>query len=509
MARRRGRERRRERKLPNIVPPGLVGGWYKPLRDDDVKRIHQASLQVLERTGIEVMPSECREIFRQAGANVDDDNNRVYIPRSLVEDALAIARNEVILCGRDPRHDIVLGGRRVHMGTGGAAVKVLDLDTQQVRESTLADVANIGRLVDALDNIHFYLRACVARDIPTELLDINTYYAAATNTTKHVTVNCFSVQTAREVIELAAMIVGSQEALRQRPTVSFTACWTVSPLRYAPETVEVVTEVVRQEMPVFLSSAPQSGATSPAALAGTLVQINAEELSGLVYTQLVKPGAPVVLGYVPSVSDLRTGNFVGGATEFALMNAAVAQLGQFYNLPVYNSSGLADSKMPDIQAGYEKGITGLAAALAGANYVHHSAGFLESMLTVAYEQYVIDDDINGSIMRAVRGIEVTDETLSVDLIDQVCRGGAGHYLGTPQSLELMNTEYYYPHTGNRQQREDWEEAGSLDMWARARQKATEILQTHRPDPIAPEVDVAIRERFEILLSPELAGTKRN
>ena len=509
MARRRSRENRRERKLPNIVPPGLVGGWYKPLRDDDVKRIHQASLQVLERTGIEVMPSECREIFQQAGANVDDDNNRVYIPRSLVEDALATARNEVILCGRDPRHDIVLGGRRVHMGTGGAAVKVLDLDTQQVRESTLADVANIGRLVDALDNIHFYLRACVARDIPTELLDINTYYAAATSTTKHVTVNCFSVQTVRDVIELAAMIAGSRAALRQRPTVSFTACWTVSPLRYAPETVEVVTEVVRQEMPVFLSSAPQSGATSPAALAGTLVQINAEELSGLVYTQLVKPGTPVVLGYVPSVSDLRTGNFVGGATEFALMNAAVAQLGQFYNLPVYNSSGLADSKVPDIQAGYEKGITSLAAALAGANYIHHSAGFLESMLTVAYEQYVIDDDINGSIMRAVRGIEVTADTLSVDLIDQVCRGGAGHYLGTPQSLELMNTEYYYPHTGNRQQREDWEEAGSLDMWARARQKATEILQTHQPDPIAPDVDAAIRERFEILLSPDLAGTKRN
>lgn len=130
--------------------------------------------------------------------------------------------------------------------------------------------------------------------------------------------------------------------------------------------------------------------------AGSLVQINAEELSGLVYTQLVKPGTLVVLGYVPSVSNLRTCNFIGGAPEFALMHAAVAQLGQFYNLPVYNSSGLADSKVPDIQAGYEKGITSLAAALAGANYIHHSTGLLESMLTVAYELYVIDDDINGS-----------------------------------------------------------------------------------------------------------------
>jgi trimethylamine--corrinoid protein Co-methyltransferase len=476
----------------------MAGGGYKPLKLEEVERIHEASLQVLERTGIQVLPSECREILKRAGARLDREQNRVFIPRSMVEDALSTAQESVLLCGRDPRHDITLGGTRVHMGTGGAAVKVLDLETRQVRESTLADVANIGRLVDALDNIHFYLRACVARDIPTELLDINTYYAAMSNTTKHVTGNCFSVRSARDVIEMAAMVAGGREPLRERPIISFITCWTVSPLRYAPETVEVLTEVVRQEMPVFLSSAPQAGATSPAALAGTLVQINAEELSGITYTQLVKPGTPVVLGYVPSVSDLRSGNFVGGTPEFALMNAAVAQLGQFYNLPVYDSSGLTDAKIPDVQAGYEKGVTSLAAALAGANYIHHSAGFLESMLTVAYEQYVIDDDINGSIMRMVRGIEVTDETLSIDLIDEVCRG-PGHFLGTQQSLALMNTEFYYPHTADRQAREDWEEDGGQDMWERARISARQILETHRPQPIPAEIDAAIRDRFEILL----------
>jgi trimethylamine--corrinoid protein Co-methyltransferase len=173
-------------------------------------------------------------------------------------------------------------------------------------------------------------------------------------------------------------------------------------------------------------------------------------------------------------------------------------LGQFYDLPVYNSSGLTDSKIPDIQAGYEKGITDLAAALAGANYIHHSAGFLESMLTVAYEQYVIDDDINGSVMRMVRGIEVSDETLSVDVIEEACLG-EGHFLGTQQSLAMMNTEYYYPHTGDRQRRADWEGDGALDMWERSRQKAKQLLRTHHPDPIPPEVDAAIRERFEILL----------
>jgi trimethylamine---corrinoid protein Co-methyltransferase len=500
MTREQRQERRRgAREQPTVVPPGMMGGQYKPLSEADVRRIHEASLMVLERTGIEVQPSECRDILATAGARVDAANNRVFIPRHMVEEALAKAPNEVVLYGRDPKHDMILSGARVYMGTGGAAVKVLDLRSQQVRESTLADVAQIGRLVDALDNIHFYLRSCVARDIPSEDLDLNTYYAALVNTGKHVTGNCFSVQSVRDVVEMAAMIAGGVAALRQRPFISVVACWTVSPLRYAAETVEVLTEIIRQEIPVFLSSAPQSGATSPAALAGTLVQINAEELSGVVYSQLVRPGAPIILGYVPSVSDLRTGNFVGGAPEFALMHAAVAQLGQFYNLPVYNSSGLTDSKVPDAQSGYEKGITGVAAALAGSNYIHHSAGMLESMLTVAYEQFVIDDDINGSVMRLVRGIEVTDETLSLDIIDQVCRGGEGHYLGTEQSLALMQTEYYYPHLGDRQRRQDWEEKGGLDMHQAARRKAQQILATHRPLPIPPDVDAAIRERFRILL----------
>ncbi len=503
----KNRPRRRSRSLAHeparkepVVVPGTAGGTYRPLQAPDLERIHQASLEVLEQVGIEVFESEAREIFERAGARVDREHNRVFLSPSMVKDALAAAPNEVVLCGRQPRHDLRLGGQRVYMGTGGAAVKILDLETGLVRETTLQDVALVARLVDALDNIHFYLRCCVARDVPTENLDLNTYYASLANTTKHVTGNCFSTDSVRQVIELAEMIAGSPAALRSRPIISFVTCWTVSPLRYAPETVEVLTEIVRQGLPVFLSSAPQSGATSPAALAGTLVQINAEELSGLVYTQLVKPGAPVILGYVPSVSDLRSGSFTGGASEFTMMHAASAQLGQFYNLPVYNSSGLTDSKLPDIQAGYEKGITGLAAALAGSNYIHHSAGFLESLLTVAYEQFVIDDDVNGQIMRMVRGIEVTDETLSVEVIQQVSRG-EGHFLGTDQSLKLMKTEYYYPHTGNRQSRADWEADGSLDMRERARRKASEILQTHRPEPLPPGVDAAIRERFEILLPP--------
>jgi trimethylamine--corrinoid protein Co-methyltransferase len=503
MKRSRGRRRRHaEEDTPNrppVAPAGASGGWYRPLSEENVVRIHEAALEVLERVGIEVQASECQDIFAAAGARVDPERNRVYLPPSLVEQALDTAQSTVTLYGReDDSHTLNLGDKRVYMGTGGAAVKVLDIDSRQARDSTLRDIYDIGRIVDALNNIHFYLRPCVARDVSNDLLDLNTYYAAICSTTKHVSGNCFTVESLLDVIEMAELIAGSPAALRERPFISFITSWTVSPLRFAPETVEVLTEIVRQEMPVFLSSAPQAGATGPAALAGTLVQIHAEELSGITYCQLVKPGTPVILGYVPSVSDLRTGNFVGGAPEFAMMHAAVAQLGQYCRLPVYNSSGISDAKIPDIQAGYEKGLTGLAAALAGSNYIHHSAGFLESLLTIAYEQYIIDDDINGSIMRMVRGIEVTDETLSIDVIEQVCNG-EGHFLGTQQSLDLMHTEYYYPHTGDRQTRDRWLSEGGQSMWDAARAKAKNLLKTHQPEPLDPDVDRAIRERFEILL----------
>ena len=503
MISRRRRSHQRVRQAP-VAPGGLETRSFAPLSKADIERIHDASLQVLERTGIEVGDSEARRIFEEAGARIETDLDRVYLSRAMVEDAISNSSKSFLLTGQDEVHDMQMGGDRVYMGTGGAAVKVLDMEGH-VRQAQLEDVALIARLVDALDNIHFYLRPVVAQDVPQELLDVNKTYAALANTSKHVMTQAFTVDSAREIIEMVSMIVGDKLAYEARPIASFVTSWTVSPLRYAPETVEVLVDLVRQNIPVATSSAPQSGATAPAALAGTLVQVNAEELSGLVLCNLIRPGARVLMGYVPSVADLRTGDFVGGAPEFALMHAASTQLAHYYGVPIYNSSALSDSKLPDIQAGYEKGITSAAAALAGSNFIHHAAGMLESMLTVAYEQYVIDDDINGSVMRMVRGIEVSDETLSVDLIDEVCRG-EGHYLGTQQSLELMNSEYYYPHTADRSRREEWELAGALDMRERARQRVREILESHVPHPFDPTVDKAIRERFEILLPPELSGS---
>jgi trimethylamine--corrinoid protein Co-methyltransferase len=499
--RRRDRTSRADAGPPaNVAPGGLSGGFYQPLSRSDVERIVEAATEVLERTGIEVLPSPCREVFRAAGARVDDAANRVFIGPELVEQGLARAAKTVLLAGRDPAHDLELGGARVYMGTGGQAVKVLDLNGE-VRESRLADNYHIGRLCDPLEHIHFYMRPVVSRDLANEDIDANQFYACLAATRKHVMANAYLPESVADLRAMAEMIAGGAEALDRRSIISFSACWTVSPLRYAEETVEILDRLIAHRLPVVISSAPQSGATSPAALAGTLVQITAEQLSGVVYVNLVNPGHPLIMGCVPAQADLRTGAFTGGSGEFALLNAACAQIAQHLQLPLYNSSGISDSKVPDAQAGAEKGVTGLAAALAGANYIHHSAGFLESLLTVAYEQYVIDNDINGVVMRMLRGIEVSDETLSLDVIDEVCKG-PGHFLGHPQTLKLMNSEYLYPRLMDRDTRDDWEGKGAKDIREAARETAGRILTEHWPEVIPADLDAELRRRFNILLPPE-------
>lgn len=505
--RRRG-GRAKSNQKENYLPPGLEGGQYRPLTAADVQRIHEAALVVLERTGVEVLESECRRILVKAGARLDKSRDRVFIPPEMVRRALETANRDVILYSKDGQTDLHLRGQRVHLGTGGAAVYVLDLESGRTRPSRLRDLYDIGRLVETLDNIHFYLRPVVARDVPNDDIDVNTFYACLMATNKHVMGGCYYPEKVAEIKRLGAMIAGGEEAFLQRPFLSFNLGFMVSPLRFAQETVETLTAAVRAGIPVSLVSAPQAGATAPASLVGTLVQVIAEVLAGLVYVQLLRPAHPTLLGGMPLVSDLRTGSMIGGAAELALMNAASAQMAAYYELPVYSSSALTDSKVPDVQAGFEKGLTTAVVALAGAQYNHHSAGMLESMLTVAYEQYVIDDDINGQTMRLVRGLEVTDESLSLDVIDDVCKGGpeqgsGGHYLDHPQTLELMHSEYYYPHTADRATRDDWAAAGGLDMRERARQTARETLRRHFPEIVPPIIDEKLRGEFSILLPREV------
>jgi trimethylamine--corrinoid protein Co-methyltransferase len=474
---------------------GLEGGQYRPLDQDQVQKIHNASLQILEKTGVQVDNPHAMELFRSAGAIIED--NRVRLTAAIIEDAIDRAPAEFLLAGRDSRHDLELGGKRVYTGTGGSALQVVDLITGSVRSAILEDVGSMARIVDALNFIHFYLIPIFPTDLPIETVEVNKYFQALSNTTKHVQAGAYTLDGVRDVIEMGEYVAGSAEALRERPLISFITSWMVSPLQFESSVTSLLLEVCKSGLPVVLSAAPIAGMTAPVTLAGMLAQSNAEQLAGLTLTQLANPGTPVLIGPIPATADMHSGKFLAGSVEFGIANAAISQLTQFYKIPNYNSAGLTESKLPDIQAGIEKTQSTILTALAGSNFIHHAAGMLEDMSTVAYEQFVIDNETLGMTMRVLEGIEVNDETLAIDVIDSV--GPGGHYLLEDHTVEHLRSEYYFPSlVMDRQARDQWVEDGSHDARARARYLALQILNSHVPEPLPEEVASRIRERFPIV-----------
>jgi trimethylamine--corrinoid protein Co-methyltransferase len=250
-------------------------------------------------------------------------------------------------------------------------------------------------------------------------------------------------------------------------------------------------EVAEYGLPLATPTAPLAGATAPLTLAGTLVQLNAEALTGIVLTQLVNKGTPILYSAVPTTVDIRTMGFLFGSIEMGMMNAAASQLARHYKIPIYATSGVTDSKIPDVQAGYEKASTALLAALAGANYIHDAAGLLEGAMTAGYAQYVIDNEIIGMALRASRGIDVNPDTLAVDVIDNV--GPGGDYLGQEHTMKYMRTETFFTQVADRQNHTNWINSGSKNGWDKADEIARKILETHRTMPILRDTHEKIKE----------------
>ena len=483
------------------VAPGMIGGQYRPLSDDNVQSMFAAALELLERVGMGTPIPRFVEVVTAAGGWLDDDE-RLHFPTSLVEGAMDTAAKSVRFHGFTPDKDLDLSGTRVHFGTSGAAVSMLDLDTRTYRPSTVADLYDLARLADTLEHIHYFIRTVVPRDVGEAYeVDINTAYAVMMGTAKPIGTSMYEAKHVPKIAEMFDIALGRPGAFKERPFCIINNTFTVPPLRFAEESCEAMVAQVEAGMIVNLLSAGQAGATSPAALAGALVQGLAECLSALTAINLISPGHPAVMGLWPFVSDLRTGSMTGGSGEEAILNAAAAQLVNDLGLPSGVAAGMTDSKYPDNQAGYEKGVTVSLAAAAGANLVNESAGMLGSLLGSSLSALVIDNDMMGSINRTVRGIEVTPETISTDVIKDVALG-VGHFLGHPQTLDLMQRDYVYPDVADRLRPSEWEELGSTDVAERARQRVEETLSTHFPDHVSREVDEQIRKRFPVKLPVE-------
>lgn len=487
------------------VRPGLSGGTYDPLTPEGVQRIHQAALDACEQIGFADAPPSGVEILTGAGGQLGEDG-RIRLPRALIEDMMAKAARGITLCGFDPRHDMQLTGTRVHYGTAGAAVHVVDVEKREYRESTVQDLYDAARITDTLDNVHFFQRPMVCRDIIDNLeMDLNTLYACVRGTSKHVGVSFSEPAHVAPGFEMLHMLAGGEDKWRERPFVSNSNCFVVPPMKFATDACTTMEACIRGGMPMLLLSAGQAGATAPAPIAGAIVQAVAECMAGVVYVNAMAPGHPAIFGTWPFVSDLRTGAMSGGSGEQALLTAGCAQMHRFYGLPGGAAAGIADAKLPDMQAGWEQGISNVMAGLTGLNLVYEAVGMHASLLGFCLESLILGDDMLGQCLRCVRGIEVTEDSVSLEVIRSVCLEGPGHYLGHAQTLGLMQTEYVYPALGDRTSPKEWAEIGRPDLVGKAIERKRRILDTVFPGHIPAEVDRAIREKFAIHLPARAVG----
>ncbi len=470
-----------------MIRKGVLGGSYKPLTEESVHKVHRAVMEVIEEVGFQVNSEAALNIFEEAGAHVDRERRNVRVPAEMAMKLIETAPSEIMLCGQDKQHDILLGGQRVYAGTGGTALYVYYPKTGERQLATLDDLKRIAKLVDQLDNIHLFMLPTYPNELPVEQIDVNRFFAGLDNTTKHVMGGVYTLEGVKQVIRMGEIVAGSAEMLRQRPLLSMITC-SISPLKMDMHYGDLVVAIAQAGVPLVCPAEPLCGATSPVTLAGNLVIQTTDSLMGVMLAQIINPGTPVIFGSVASNADFGDFKYLAGSIEMGLLNAAGAQMAQFYKLPFYATGGMTDSKVVDAQCGYESALTGLLCALAGANFIHDAAGLMEFALAVCYEKFVIDNEILGMVMRAVEGIKVDEDTLAVDLIKQV--GPSGIFVSARHTRRHMRSEHYHPSLSERNSRETWEARGAKSTLERAAEKVELLIGNHNwslPDEVKQRV----------------------
>jgi len=422
------------------------------LSPDGARRIHQATLEVLENTGVQVYGGEALGLLRQAGAGVED--TRVRIPAGLVERALAAAPSRIYVWDRDGRPRLDLGGSNVYFGPGPTCPNILDVRTGLRRPVRRQDVEEYARLADALSGIDFVMSMGILSDCPAELSDVEEFAAMLLHTAKPIVAWSWDVGGAADILAMALAFREDIDDLRNRPLYLF-YCEPSSPLRHTEAAVRKLLYCAGAGLPVIYGSGPVGGASSPVTVEGMMVTGNAEVLSGLVMAQLKRPGAPFVYGAGTGPLDMATMVVAYGAPEFMLGQAALSDMAGYYGLPSWGFGGCSESKLPDEQAACASALWNLVAGLSGANLIH-DLGFLESGLTGSMELLVMNDEIVALVRRIMRGF----------------REDGGRWSRT---ASLMDREAY----------PGWAGMERTTMGERARQKALAILGERRRPPPAP------------------------
>ncbi len=448
------------------------------LEDEDIRRIHAATLQVLDGTGVALTVQEARDLLLKAGAK-EGKGNAIRIPPKLVERAIESAPSSVLLYDRLGRERCYLEGWTTSFGTGSDCPFILDRKTNEKRKCTYDDVAAGARVCDALEHFDFVMPVGIISDRPTEIADVYQVEATMLNTVKPVVFTAHNKRTLRASIDLAAAVAGGLANLQQKPFICLYAEPT-SPLRHMPEATEKLVHAARARIPVVFTPCPIMGASAPATGAGILVQGNAETLSGLVIHLLVQPGAPFIYGGVLLCLDMSTTIAPYGAPELHKHCAALTDIAHHYELPMFGTCGCSDAKRVDAQAGLEVGFSTLMATLNGQNLIH-DIGFLESALITSFEMYVLTDEAIGMAKHIARGVSVTPETLATEVIESV--GPLGDFLVHEHTLKFFREEFYFPKVLDRRNYGGWQKGGARTMDVRLDEKVDEILGAHKPGPI--------------------------
>ncbi len=447
------------------------------LSDRQVEKLYHASLECLNRTGVNVLNAEARDLLAGAGARLD--GVRVRIPPHIIQDAVAANPRSFTLWGRDGQHRVQMVPDRVYFGPGPTCTYFIDPETEERRRTRRGDPGMVARVCDALQNVDYVMSLGLIDDVDPELASVYEFAELITNTSKPVLGWGHSVENVSDIYQIALAVAGGEKALRERPFFAFFAC-IQPPLVHTDVDLANVLWAVEHDIPVIYCGGGSAGATGPVTGAGLLVTSLAEMLSGLAIIQLKKRGAPVCAGCVPQPIDLRTGRPAYGGPEMSLYSAAFSDISRYLGLSFMGTAGASEAKVLDLQAAIESTVQVVLSGLSGATLVH-DVGFLDCADIGSLDMLVMNDEIIAMTRRIMRGIEVSDDTLMLDLIDEV--GPGGEYLSAKETARRCRTEIWRPKLMDRQPWESWQAAGALTMrdWIKIRLR--EILDAHQPTPL--------------------------
>lgn len=470
------------------------------LSREGLNEIHRATLSLLSNTGIRISSNKAAALFKSAGAVVVKDNLSaiVKIPPNLVDESIAAAPGELVYQGREAASDYAVNTDSCSFTTFGECTSIIDLKTRTCRPSTKADCCESAAICDYLGSVKVLERPLNPSDCPVETQALHNTEAIFNNTTKHSFIGPGSAEIFKQMAHMAEICVGGSREYAERKIFTATVC-PVSPLTLSKDCCEIIMEAAAQKTGLLIFSMPLSGATSASTMAGTLVSLNAEILSGLILAQLSQKGTPCTYGSAGTIMDLTMVDVALGAPEMTLLSAGAAQLARHYNLPSMICGGMTDSKVPDSQMGYEFGYSAMLCALARGNLIS-GLGVLDKGLTFDYAKLLMDVEMSQTISGLIPGMEISPETLALNVINEVGPGG-----------EFLTHEHTFKHMRNqsqvkifdRQSRYDWDEAGSRSSADRAYEEATLILSKHKPAPLpgrAPEELSELIRNYESRLS---------